>query len=201
MDISVWQIVVSLLVGVGLAAAAGFRVFVPLLVVGLAEHFGALPLAEGFAWMGSAPALAAFAAATVLEILGYYVPWVDNLLDTIASPAAVVAGVVLTAAVLTDIDPMLRWTLAIVAGGGTATIFQGLTAGTRGISTATTGGLANPLVSTAEAGGSLVLAVLAVVVPVAAVALVAVLLVFVARRTVLRNRSTHVAPMPGNDPG
>lgn len=194
MDISAWELVISLLVGVGLAAAAGFRVFVPLLAVGLAEHFGVLPLAEGFSWMGSVPALAAFAAATVLEILGYYVPWVDNLLDTVASPAAVLAGVVLTAAVLTDVDPMLRWTLAVIAGGGTATIFQGLTAGTRGISTATTGGLANPLVSTAEAAGSMVLAVLAVLVPVAAAALVAVLLIVVARRTVLRNRNTKVAP-------
>lgn len=193
MDMSTWQLVISLLVGVGLAAAAGFRVFVPLLVVGLAEHFGAIPLSEGFAWMGTPPALAAFGAATVLEILGYYVPWVDNLLDTVASPAAVVAGVVLTAAVLTDVDPMLRWTLAVVAGGGTATIFQGLTAGTRGISSLTTGGIANPLVSTAEAGGSVVLAILAVLVPVAAVALVALLLVLVARRTVLRRRSP-VAP-------
>lgn len=193
MDMSTWQLVISLLVGVGLAAAAGFRVFVPLLVVGLAEHFGAIPLSEGFAWMGTPPALAAFGAATVLEILGYYVPWVDNLLDTVASPAAVVAGVVLTAAVLTDVDPMLRWTLAVVAGGGTATIFQGLTAGTRGISSLTTGGIANPLVSTAEAGGSLVLAILAVLVPVAAAVLVAVLLAVIARRTVLR-RKTGVAP-------
>lgn len=201
MDITAWELVISLLVGVGLAAAAGFRVFVPLLAVGLAEHFGVLPLAEGFSWMGSVPALAAFAAATVLEILGYYVPWVDNLLDTVASPAAVVAGVVLTAAVLTDVDPMLRWTLAVIAGGGTATIFQGLTAGTRGISTATTGGLANPLVSTAEAGGSLLLAVLAVFVPVAAAALVAVLFWVVARRTVLRNRGRNMAAVPGNEPG
>lgn len=180
------ETVLALLVGIGLAAAAGFRVFVPLLLAGLAQRYGVLPLADSFAWMGSTPALFGFGAATLIEVLGYYVPWVDNLLDTVASPAAVVAGVLLTAGVLTDVDPLLRWTLAIVAGGGTATVFQGLTAGSRGISTATTGGLANPLVSTAEAGISAVLGVLAIVVPVVAVVLVALLLVLVARRTVFR---------------
>jgi hypothetical protein len=180
--------VVSLLVGLGLAAAAGFRVFVPLLVVGLAQRFDVLHISDGFAWMGTTPALVAFGAATLLEILGYYVPWVDHLLDTVASPAAVVAGVVLTAAVITDLDPMLRWTLAVVAGGGTATIFQGLTAGTRGISTVTTGGLANPLVSTAEAAASTVLSALAIFVPVVAAVLVVVLFLIVARRTVFRRR-------------
>jgi hypothetical protein len=106
----------------------------------------------------------------------------------------VLAGVVLTAGVLVDVDPLLRWTLAIVAGGGTATIFQGLTVGGRGISTATTGGLANPLVATAEAGASAVLAVLAIVLPVVAVVLVALLLVFVARRTVFRRRPAVETP-------
>jgi len=172
----------SVLIGVGLAAAAGFRVFVPLLGVGLAARFDLLPLAESFEWMGSTAALVTFGAATLLEVGAYYVPWIDNLLDTVATPAAIVAGVVLTAAVITDLDPMLRWTLALVAGGGTASIFQSVTAGTRGISTATTGGLANPIVSTGEAILSGVLSVLAVLVPVAAVLLVAVLLAVVLRR-------------------
>lgn len=187
-DLSLLQTVFSLMIGIGLAAAAGFRVFVPLLVAGLAQHFGYLPMGDNFQWMGSTPALAAFGAATLLEVLGYYVPWVDNLLDAVSSPAAVVAGVILTASVLVDVDPLTRWALAIVAGGGTAGIFQGLTVGTRGISTATTGGLANPLVSTAEAGASGVLALLAVLVPLAALVLVAILLVVVARKTVFRRR-------------
>lgn len=183
----------SVLIGVGLAAAAGFRVFVPLLGVGLAARLDMLPLADSFEWMGSTPALVTLAAATLLEVGAYYVPWIDNLLDTVATPAAVVAGVVLTAAVITDLDPMLRWTLAIVAGGGTASIFQGLTAGTRGISTATTGGLANPLVSTGEAALSGILSVLAVLVPVVAVALVAVLLAVVLRRLMSRPERARTA--------
>jgi hypothetical protein len=180
------ETLIAVLVGLGLAAAAGFRVFVPLLAVGLAARFADLPLSDGFAWMGSTPALVIFGAATVLEILAYYVPWIDNLLDSVATPAAVVAGAVLTAAVITDVDPVLRWTLAIVAGGGTATVFQGLTAGTRGISSATTGGLGNFVVATIEWLGSVVLSILAVVVPIVAVLLIFVILAWVGRRAARR---------------
>lgn len=173
---------IAILVGLGLAAAAGFRVFVPLLAVGLATRFTDLPLTEGFAWMGSTAALVTFGAATVIEVLAYYVPWIDNLLDTVATPAAVVAGAVLTAAVVTDVDPVLRWSLAIVAGGGTATIFQGLTAGTRGISTVATGGAGNFLVATVEWMLSVVLSILAVLVPIVAVIVIALLLAWAALR-------------------
>jgi hypothetical protein len=184
------ETLIAVLVGLGLAAAAGFRVFVPLLAVGLAARFADLPLSDGFAWMGSTAALIIFGAATVLEILAYYVPWIDNLLDSVATPAAVVAGAVLTAAVITDVDPVLRWTLAIVAGGGTATVFQGLTAGTRGISTATTGGLGNFVVATIEWLGSVVLSILAVVVPIAAVVVIFLVLAWAARRAARRRPTT-----------
>jgi hypothetical protein len=179
----------SVLIGVGLAAAAGFRVFVPLLVVSAAAQAGWLELAGGFAWLGSTPALVTFAVATALEVLAYYVPWVDNALDTVATPTAIVAGIVLTASVVTGMDPFLRWTLAVLAGGGAATVFQGATAGTRALSSATTLGLANPVVATAEAGLSLTLAVLAIVVPVLAFVAVLLLLVFVARRLLGRRRA------------
>lgn len=185
------ETLIAVLVGLGLAAAAGFRLFVPLLAVGLAARFAGLPLSDGFAWMGSTAALVTFGAATVLEILAYYVPWIDNLLDTAATPAAVVAGAVLTAAVVTDVDPVLRWTLAIVAGGGTATVFQGLTAGTRGLSTATTAGLGNFLIATIEWIGSVVLSVLAVLVPVVALVVMVVVLAWTARRA-LRRRVVRV---------
>src|SRR5207253_9521274 len=112
----------SLLVGIGLSAACGFRVFVPLLLVSIASHAGHLHLSHGFEWMGSDAALIAFATATVLEVAGYYVPWVDNLLDTISSPAAVIAGTVVAASVAADMSPFLKWTLAAIAGGGIAGI-------------------------------------------------------------------------------
>jgi hypothetical protein len=178
----------SILIGMGLSAACGFRVFVPLLVANLAARSGHLALSDGFAWLASEAALYTFGAATLIEIAGYYVPWVDNLLDTIATPAAIAAGILLSASTLGDADPLLRWTLAFVAGGGTAAVFQGITALTRQVSTWTTGGLGNPLVATAEAGGSALLSVLAVAVPVLAAALV-FLLLFAAAKRLLRRPS------------
>jgi len=112
--------VLGAVVGIGLAAACGFRVFVPPLVLSVAALSGHLHLAHGFEWMGTWPALTAFAVATVLEIVAYYFPWVDNLLDTAATPIAVVAGIVMMASCVSDVSPFLRWTLAVIAGGGAA---------------------------------------------------------------------------------
>ncbi len=187
------EILLSVLLGVGLSSAAGFRIFVPLLIVGLANRFDYLEVTGGFAWLGSTTALVIFAVATAVEILAYYVPWVDNALDAIATPAATVAGVVLTAAVLTDVDPVVRWTLAILAGGGSATVFQGLTTGLRQLSSLTTLGFGNPVVATGEAAASAGLALLAIVVPVAAFVLVVLLLWIAARRLLRRGRRAAAA--------
>ena len=173
----------SVCLGLGLAAACGFRIFVPLLVMNLAVRAGWLELGASFSWIASDPALIAFAVATALEVGAYYVPWLDNLLDTVASPAAVVAGVIVTASVVTGMDPWLRWTLAVIAGGGVAGTVQSLTVGTRQVSALTTAGLGNPLVSTAEMGGSLALGLLAVLVPaLAGLAVVALLVILFRRR-------------------
>jgi hypothetical protein len=148
---------------------------------------GHLALAPSFAWIGSTPALLSFAVATVLEIAGYYIPWLDNLLDTVATPAAVVAGIVVTAsAMTTDVSPFLKWTLAVVAGGGTTAAFQGITSVTRHISSFTTGGLANPVLATAEAGGAAMLSVLAITVPLIAFLLVVGLLYFGVKKVLFR---------------
>lgn len=166
----------SLLVGVGLSAACGFRVFVPLLVLSVAAHTGHLNLAPGFSWMGSDAALIAFAVATVLEIAAYYVPWIDNLLDSITTPAAVVAGTLVTASLVSDMSPFLKWTLAAIAGGGVAGAVQGTTVLARAFSSAGTGGLTNPILSTVELGGSVLMSFLALIVPVlVAVAVVGIL--------------------------
>src|SRR2546425_4190452 len=114
------ETLLSVCVGIGLSAACGFRVFVPLVVMSIAALTGHLTLARGFEWVGSYPALVAFSVATCVEIAGYYVPWVDNLLDTIATPAAIIAGTLMTASLVTDLSPFLKWTLAIIAGGGGA---------------------------------------------------------------------------------
>ncbi|MBZ5496333.1 MAG: DUF4126 domain-containing protein [Acidobacteriia bacterium] len=173
------ETMLSVLVGVGLSAACGFRVFVPMLVMSIASLSGHLTLSPGFGWIGTYPALMAFAVATVLEIAGYYIPWVDHLLDVVAGPAAVVAGVLATASTVTGMSPFLRWSLAIIAGGGFAGTIQALTGLTRVTSTATTGGLGNPVVSTIEAGGSITLSVLAIAIPPLAAAAIVTLLVLV----------------------
>jgi len=167
----------SVLVGIGLSAACGFRVFVPLLVMSLASLSGNLSFSSGFEWIGSYPAAVAFAVATVLEIGGYYIPWVDHFLDLIASPAAVIAGIVAVASTVTGMSPFLRWSLAIIAGGGIAGTVQALTGLSRIASTATTAGLGNPIVATAEAGGAIVVSVLAILIPVGAVIVVVAIVV------------------------
>jgi len=156
----------ALVVGIGLAASCGFRVFAPLLVASAATHAGYLDVAHGFDWLGTWTALIAFAVAAAVEIGAFYIPWLDNLLDTIASPAAVIAGVVLFAAVAIDIDPFLKWSLAIIAGGGSAAIVQGGTVLTRAASTGTTAGLANFMVSTLETVAGFLFSLMSIAVPV-----------------------------------
>jgi len=162
------ETIVSILLGAGLAAACGFRVFVPFLVLSIAARAGHVPLSSDFEWMATTPALIAFASATVLEVGAYYIPWLDNVLDTVATPVAVLAGVVVAAAVVTDLSPVLRWGVAIIAGAGMAGTVQGATVLTRLKSSVATGGVANPVVSTGETAGSVATAVLAVLIPVVA---------------------------------
>lgn len=188
------EIVLSVCLGLGLSAACGFRVFVPLLVLSVAANGGYLTLAESFGWLASLPALITFAVATALEIAAYYVPWVDNLLDTVSSPAAVVAGVVVSASVITGIDPYLKWTLALIAGGGLAGTVQMLTTGARGASTLATAGLGNPVLSTVETGGSILLSVVAAVAPLVAVVLLAAFLAFALSRLGRHRRRRSALP-------
>ena len=188
------ETLLAVALGLALSAACGFRIFVPLLAVGAAQATGYLTLAPKFAWIGSTPALVVLGVATVIEIAAYHVPWLDHLLDTIASPAAIVAGIVVTASVVTDMDPLWRWTLAVIAGGGLAGAVQGSTVLVRAASTATTGGLANPVVATAELVGSVAISILALLVPV--LALVTVMLgilltiLWVRRRRARRSDAT-----------
>lgn len=168
----------SICIGIGLSAACGFRVFVPPLVMSTAALFGHLTLSPNLAWMGTYPALIAFAVATCIEIAAYYIPWVDHLMDTVATPMAIASGTVITASLIPDSDPMLQWTVALIAGGGSAGTIQAFSGIARLASTVMTGGLGNAVISTIELGSSVILSGLAIAVPVFAVCLVAVLLVF-----------------------
>jgi len=168
--------VLSVVLGIGLAAATGFRVFLPMLVMSVAAYTGHLPLDSGFAWLATPPALMMLGVAAVAEILAYYVPGVDNLLDSLATPAAFVAGTLASAAVITDLPPMVKWTAAVIAGGGIAGVTQGVTAMLRAKSTMLTGGLGNAVIATAELVGALLVSLLTLAAPLAALALVVLFL-------------------------
>jgi hypothetical protein len=172
----------GIFIGLGLSATCGFRIFVPLLGMSIAHHAGALSFSSGFDWIGSWPATIAFGVAMAIEIAAYYIPWLDNMLDTIATPAAIVAGTIVTASMVSDVSPFLRWSLAIIAGGGIAGLVQGSSVLVRGASTASTGGLANPAVSTSELAASLVGTLISIVLPVFAIVLVAILVGLILER-------------------
>jgi hypothetical protein len=181
MDVGM-NILISLALGIGLAAACGFRIFVPFALMSVAAQAGHLDLASGFEWIGTVPALLAFVTATVLEIVAYYIPWLDNLLDTVATPAAVIAGVLATASVITDMSPLMTWSVALIAGGGTAGIIQTGTVLLRGMSSVTTMGMGNFTVATGEMTGSVVTTILAILAPLMTFLLVAAALILVVRR-------------------
>lgn len=140
-------------IGIGLSAACGFRVFVPLLAINLASLSGQLHLSSQFAWMGSYYVTVAFGVATICEVLGYYIPWFDHVLDVVATPAAVIAGTIATASMVINMSPFFKWTLALIAGGGVAGLMQGATVALRAQSSMTTAGIGNPVISTLELGG------------------------------------------------
>lgn len=166
----------SICLGIGLAAACGFRVFVPLLGLSIAALSGYLDLNDNFAWAGTWPALACFLTASVLEIAAYYVPWLDNLLDSIATPAAVAAGTVVTASVLTDVPPLVRWSVALIAGAGVAGVIQSATVAVRGTSSVTTAGTGNWLVASIELVAAIAATAFSLLLPALGAILAAVLL-------------------------
>ncbi|WP_347372612.1 DUF4126 domain-containing protein [Aequorivita sp. Q41] len=167
-----FEIILSIFLGVGLAAAVGFRVFLPLLILSLAGYYEIIPLNESWQWVGSLTAVIMMGVATLIEIFGYYIPWLDNMLDTIALPLATVAGTAVVVATSTDLSPVITWALAIIAGGGTAAAIKGNVSAARLTSTVTTGGIANPVISTVETGTSIVMAIASIFVPVIAFVLV-----------------------------
>ena len=173
------ETIISIFLGVGLAASVGFRVFLPLFALSLASYFGVWELNENWQWIGSLAALLTLGVATLAEVFAYFIPWVDNLLDSIAIPLAAIAGTAVMVSTVANLDPVVTWSLAIIAGGGTATAIKGAGASTRLASTATTGGVANPLVATVETGTAVLVTTASIFAPILAAFLVIVILVFV----------------------
>jgi hypothetical protein len=176
------ETILGIAVGIGLSAACGFRVFVPLLIMNIAALGGQIQLPAEFAWMGSAYATVAFGTATIIEVLGYYIPGIDHVLDIIATPAAVIAGTITTASMAVDLSPFLKWTLALIAGGGIAGLVQGSTVALRAKSSLATAGMGNSLIATMELIGAIIIALLAIIVPIICLSLILVFFVFVFRK-------------------
>ena len=171
--------ITSACIGVGLAACCGFRVFVPLLIASVATKLGIIGTMSDFEWLSGWPALLGLSVAAVFELGAYYIPWLDNALDTIATPLSIAAGTLLSTSFL-DIDtPILQWGLGLILGGGPAGIVQAGTSLLRLGSTATTGGLGNPVIATGENVASIGLSILTVLLPLVAVIVVGVVVVFV----------------------
>lgn len=170
------DIIISVAVGLGLSAACGFRVFVPMLALSIAGRTGHVVLDDHFAFLLSDMALIGLSVATLCEVAAYYIPWLDNMLDVLATPSAVVAGVLASGAMHSDMSPWLHWSIAAIGGGGAAATVQVGTAATRQISAVTTGGFGNPVVATGELFGSIVMAIMAILIPLIALALLVVVI-------------------------
>ena len=170
------ETIISIFLGIGLAASVGFRVFVPLFVLSLASYFNVWELNASWEWIGGTTALITFGVATLVEVFAYYIPYVDNALDSGVIPLAAIAGTAAMVSTVADLDPTVTWVLAIIAGGGTAAAVASSSGVTRIASTTTTGGVANPVISTIETGTSVVMSIVSIFIPILAFLLV--LLIF-----------------------
>lgn len=189
-------IITAIALGIGLSASTGFRVFLPMLVASIAAYFDVLPLNESFEWLGSLPALITFGVAAIVEIVGYYVPFVDNLLDTIATPMAVVAGTLLMTSVLPIDSSLTRWVTGFIVGGGVSAVVQSGSVFSRVLSSQTTAGAGNSVVSTGENVGAVGLSVGALFLPILIAIIVIVLVIaipiIIFKRRKRRKEQAHV---------
>lgn len=175
------ETVISIFLGIGLAASVGFRVFLPLFALSLAAYFNVWELNNSWEWIGSLGAVITLGVAMIIEIFAYFIPWVDNILDSMAVPLAAIAGTAVMVSTVAGLDPMVTWGLAIIAGGGTATAIKGAGATSRLASTATTGGIANPIISTVETGTAVAVTTASIFAPVIGVVLVIIILFIIFR--------------------
>lgn len=189
------ELITAVAIGIGLAASAGFRVFVPMLVAAIAAKTGILPLNESFDWLSSWTAIAILGTATVVEILAYYIPVVDNLLDTVSTPLAIGAGTLLLTSVLPIDSELMRWITGAAFGGGSAAVVQSGSALTRLTSTKLTAGLGNPVVATVENVAATGTSILSLVIPffILALFLLLTILIFTGVRRRLRRSNGDIS--------
>ncbi|HAX95743.1 MAG TPA: DUF4126 domain-containing protein [Prolixibacteraceae bacterium] len=185
-----YQWIVAVALGIGLSASTGFRVFIPLLIAGVAARMGVLPLNESFLWISSNMALITFGVAALFEVAAYYIPFVDNLLDTIAMPLAIGGGTLLAASVLPIDEGFMRWITALIVGGGASAVVQGGTSALRLISSGTTAGIGNPIVSTGENAAAIGFPLMVILMPVV-MTLILIFVVFLIFRALFKRKRSQ----------
>lgn len=182
------EVIIAVALGIGLSASCGFRVFVPLLAASIATRLGIFPVEEGFQWLSSWTAIACFGTATIIEIIAYYIPVVDNILDIITTPLAIVAGTLLLTCVLPINQDMLKWVSGLIFGGGAAAAIQGGSVIARLASSKLTAGTGNPIIATGEltaALGTTLLSFLApVLIAIMMMLLIGVILITLSRKLI-----------------
>jgi len=191
------EAVIGIVIGIGLSAACGFRVFVPLLIMNLAALSGQVALPADFAWLGSLYATVAFGTATMIETVGYYIPGIDHMLDMIATPAAVIAGTITTASMGMEWSPFIKWTSALIAGGGIAGLIQGSTVVLRAKSSIATAGTGNFLVASMELAAAVIIALLAILLPALSLVVIVLIIFFIVRKLMkiaLGGKSYRIRP-------
>ena len=184
-------IVIAAFMGISLAAASGFRVFLPPFLMSLAVKVNLIDIdlvGSQFEFFTSTPAIIILGIATVAEFAAYYTPWIDNILDTIATPAAVLAGIGVTAISLEGSEPIIQWAIAVIAGGGMSAIIQTATVATRGISSTFTLGVANPVAATSENIASVALTIIAILFPILAIVFAVLLALLLISRRINKNQ-------------
>ncbi|PKH10254.1 DUF4126 domain-containing protein [Planomicrobium sp. MB-3u-38] len=141
------ETILAICIGLALSATVGFRIFTPLLITGIFVRADWITLSEGFSWIGSTPALIAFGAATLFEIAVNYIPAIGSFMKVLATPLAAIAGILLTASFIGDMNPLLEWSIAIIGGGGVATASHTAVTAVKGVSEAA---FLSPAVAAAE---------------------------------------------------
>ena len=183
----------ALALAIALAASAGLRAWLPLLLAGGLARLGVLDLGSSFQFLSSTRALVLFGVATAIELAGDKIPVVDHALDVIGTPLRPLAGAVLAASVLgTVTDPLTSVVLGTAVGAPSALVPHAAKSALRAASTTVTGGLANPVLSLIEDAISLLTFILAVLVPLVVVALLGLTL-YLASRWLRRHRATATA--------
>jgi len=188
-----FQALIAASTGLGLAAASGFRVFLPPFLMAVWVRFGFLDVnidGTEFEAFSSDVSILLLGVASLSEILAYKIPWMDNMLDSLATPMAGLAGVSVVAISLEGADPSVQWALAIIAGGGTSLSIQSATVAGRGLSSMFTLGLANPFFSTIEDIASVSLIFIALLAPLLAL-FASLMLIFVILRRKMQESDSH----------